>query len=221
MGTGPDDLAGAAGLLAERARLLAARAAGEPRSGMDRAPVAALPETDPDLDLVRLGRELGILAGDALRLAVDRAQANGRTWAQIGAPLGISPQAAFQRFGQHPAGPLAGQPAAPVIADAADRAVAVLADWFEERYVAVVAAFDETLAERFPVDGLAAARAHLVGTAGPYRRLGDAEPLVRQAGDYTVADVPLVFEGGLMKGRVTFDRTGRVAGLYVLPSATP
>ena len=61
----------------------------------------------------------------------------------------------------------------------------------------------------------------MAGTAGPYRRLGDAEPMVRQAGDYTAADVPLEFESGLLKGRVTFDRSGRVAGLYVLPPATP
>jgi hypothetical protein len=61
----------------------------------------------------------------------------------------------------------------------------------------------------------------MAGTAGPYQRLGDQEPVVRQVGDYTIADVPMLFETGLMKGRVAFDRTGRVSGLYVLPPATP
>jgi hypothetical protein len=61
----------------------------------------------------------------------------------------------------------------------------------------------------------------VAGTAGQYQRLGDLEPLVRQVGDYTLADVSLVFETGVLKGRVAFDRAGQVVGLYALPPATP
>lgn len=251
MDTGPDDLAAVAGLLADRARLLAAHAKGAEPAELESGPAApglgslagtpgawgaasrapgpgpyaetpgtGTPDAAAGLAMVRLAKELGAVTGTVLRLAVARAQAGGHSWQQIGDALGASPQAAYQRFGRPP-GPASTEPAPLAVADAADRAVTVLADWFEERYDAVAARFDETLARTFPVAGLAEARTHLAGTAGRYRRLGDAEPRVRQAGDYTIADVPLEFESGLLKGRVTFDRSGRVAGLYVLPPTIP
>jgi hypothetical protein len=199
MDAGLGDLTEVARLLADRARLLAAPG-------------------PTDLAPVRQAVEAEKLASAALRLAVARASAGGHTWQEIGDLLGVSPQAAYQRFGR-PSEPPA--PVAPVITDAADRAIAVLAAWFEGRYDEVAATFDAAMAEKLPVAGLAAAQAQLTGTAGHYRRLGDDEPLVRQLGEYTVADVPLEFETGAMKGRVSFDRAGRVAGLYVLPTAVP
>jgi hypothetical protein len=214
MGDGPGDIAVIASLLADRAQLLAAQAR-----------ATAAPDGTPELAMVRLAEELRTLTGDALRLAVQCARASGHTWQEISDSLGVSPQAAFERFGR-PAGPATSEPAtsepaAPLIPDAADRAITVLADWFEGNYDAVAATFDATLAERFPVAGLEAARTHVAGTAGQYQRLGDLEPLVRQVGDYTLADVPLVFETGVLKGRVAFDRAGQVVGLYALPPATP
>jgi hypothetical protein len=226
MADGPGDLAVIASLLADRARLLAAQVPADGTgNGTSHYRTVGAHEGTPALAMVRLAEELRTLAGDALRLAVQCAHASGHTWQEIGDPLGISPQAAFQRFGR-PDGPAAGEPttrepAAPLITDAADRAITVLADWFEGNYDAVAATFDATLAESFPVAGLAAARTHLAGTAGQYQRLGDREPLLRQVGDYTLADVPLVFETGVLKGRVAFDRAGQVVGLYVLPPATP
>jgi hypothetical protein len=212
MDAGLGDFGTVTSQLATQARLLASQAMpGMPHQSQDEP---------PDLAAVRLARQLGTLTRAALRLAVERAQSGGHTWEEIGAQLNISPQAAYQRFGRRP-GLSAAEPATPVVTDAADRAVAVLADWFEERYEAVAATFDQTMARTFPLDGLATARAQLSASVGPYQRLGDQDPLVRQAGEYTVADVPLVFETGLMKGRVSFDPSGQVAGLYVLPPATP
>jgi hypothetical protein len=49
---------------------------------------------------------------------------------------------------------------------------------------------------------------------GTYQRMG--EPMTRQAGDLTIVDVPLTFEASEMKGRVVFDRKGKVAGLFIL-----
>jgi hypothetical protein len=221
MDAGLGDFGTVTSQLATRARLLASQAtAGPPGMGFNASGEFGTADEPPDLAAVRMSRELGKLALAALRLAVERAQSGGHTWEEIGQQLEMSPQAAYQRFGRRP-GPAAAEPAKPVVTDAADRAVAVLADWLEERYDAVAATFDETMAKTFPPDGLAAARAQVSASAGPYQRLGDADPLVRQAGDYTVADVPLVFGTGLMKGRVSFDPSGKVAGLYVLPLATP
>src|SRR5579875_1467758 len=155
-----------------------------------------------------------------LRLAVARARASGHTWQEIGDVLGVSRQAAFQRFGR-PVDPRTGEVMTPVITDAADRAIAVLADWFEGRYDAVTATFDERMARELPPDKMSAAWAQLIGIAGEYQGMGAGEPLVRQLGDYTVADIPLEFEAGEMKGRVSFDRDGKVSGLFVLPPQVP
>jgi hypothetical protein len=220
MDAGLGDFGTVTSRLATQARLLASQAAAGPAGAGFGVPGGfGTPDQPPDLAAVRMARELGKLSLAALRLAVERAQSGGHSWEEIGGQLGVSPQAAYQRFGRRPV-PSA-EPAAPVVTDATGRAVAVLADWFEERYDAVAATFDETMARTFPPDGLAAARAQVEATAGPYQRLGDADPLVRQAGEYTVADVPLVFGTGLLKGRVSFDRSGQVAGLYVLPPGTP
>ncbi|MGH3159662.1 MAG: DUF3887 domain-containing protein [Streptosporangiaceae bacterium] len=205
--------------LATQARLLAEQAMGPPGAGFDGAAGPGGADEPPDLGAVRVARELGKLSYAALRLAVERAQSGGHSWEEIGERLGVSPQAAYQRFGRRPTPP--GEREEPVVTDAANRAVAILAAWFEERYDEVSARFDDAMVKTFPLEGLEATRAQAVASAGPYQRLGDQDPLVRQAGDYTVADVPLLFETGLMKGRVSFDRDARVAGLYVLPLATP
>jgi hypothetical protein len=61
----------------------------------------ASPESDAG-DLRAIGEALHDVAASDLRLvdAVVKARANGRTWTQIGAVLGVSKQAARERFGE-------------------------------------------------------------------------------------------------------------------------
>jgi hypothetical protein len=59
------------------------------------------------LDRVQAAAELAGLAAAALQLSVQQARAAGRTWQEIGELLGVSRQAAFQRFGR-PADPRTG-----------------------------------------------------------------------------------------------------------------
>lgn len=65
---------------------------------------ASLEWEDP-VDLRRVGLASGALSrADAdLHDAVAAARANGRSWAEIGIVLGVSKQAAQQRFGRAPA----------------------------------------------------------------------------------------------------------------------
>jgi len=64
-------------------------------------------ETDPaivaddtrDLAAVAAASDALDAADAALRTAVDEARAHGRSWASIGTALGVTRQAAFQRFG--------------------------------------------------------------------------------------------------------------------------
>ncbi len=79
-------------------------------------------------------QELSLLAAAALRLAVDLARADGCTWQELGDVLGVTRQAAFQRFG-HPVDPRTGKPMSEaMIPGAAERATQLMIDWIEGRY---------------------------------------------------------------------------------------
>lgn len=203
------------GELADRIARQAVRLGSELGSGV----LAGAPADPPALAAVRAARELADLASAALRESVAEARRAGHTWQEIGDLLGVSRQAAFQRFGQ-PADPRTGEPmSASVLPGAGPMAADLLAAWSDGRYDEVTPHFDATVSERMPASGLGAAWAQVIGMVGGYKRMG--EPLVRQVGDYTVVDIPLTFEAGEMKGRVAFNADGQVAGLFVLRPDAP
>jgi len=149
-----------------------------------------------------------------LAAAVDAARAAGRTWQQVGDVLGTSRQAAFQRFG-HPTDPRTGQAMDRTTLDRADAlALELFAALAAGRWAEAGSDFDATMAEALPPGKLADTWAAVVGMVGTFERAD--EPFVRRQGDYTVVDVPLVFEAGDMTGRVSFSADGKVAGLFVL-----
>jgi hypothetical protein len=153
---------------------------------------------------------------EELRAAVERARASGHTWAEVGQVLGTSRQAAFQRFGR-PTDPRTGGPMAKPLPGAGERAATLFADLAEGRWREACRDFGERVAARLDPDGAAALWARLAGMVGRFERMG--APVVYQAGDLTVVDVPLFFEAGERTGRVSYDRDGKVAGLFVLPTA--
>jgi len=211
-----DDLAQLAGRLGAKARELAARyptGAGSAGPVLANGAESAL-AADEDLAGVRAAQELSALAAAALRLAVDQARAAGRTWQELGDVLGVTRQAAFQRFG-HPVDPRTGQPMSEaMVPAAAERATQLMIDWIEGRYGQVTADFNQIMAEKMSADGLADAWAQLAGLVGRYEQMGEAA--ARQAGDLTIVDIPMTFEASEMKGRVVYDKDGKVTGLFVL-----
>jgi hypothetical protein len=222
----PDDLVLLAGRLEAKARELAAARypAGADSEGASTAPTGAAGTghagTGPGdshsvgLDAVRSAGQLSALAADALRLTVDLARVAGRTWQELGDVLGVTRQAAFQRFG-HPVDPRTGEPMSDAIPpDAASRATQLMIDWIEARYDRVRADFNAIMFERMSESGLRDAWAQLIGLVGTYEQMGEAG--ARQAGDLTIVDIPMSFEAGEMKGRVVYDRDGKVTGLFVL-----
>ncbi len=75
----------------------------ETEAWLDTLDPAALASPDSDgEDLRAIGEALRAVAASDLTLAeqVATARANGRTWTQIGAVLGVSKQAARERFGE-------------------------------------------------------------------------------------------------------------------------
>jgi len=202
-----ENLSALAEQLGALARRLGAARAGESPTG------AGSPT--PGLEAVQIANELAATAAVALRVSVDSARTAGRTWQELGDVLGVSRQAAFQRFG-HPVDPRTGEPMSrAVLPGAAEKATQLLIDWIEERYDRVAADFSDAVAAKISEGGgLAAAWAQLIGMVGAYGGMG--EPLTRQAGDLTIVEIPLTFEASEMKGRVVYDQQGKVAGLWVL-----
>jgi hypothetical protein len=166
------------------------------------------------LDTVAVVRFLARVVEDGMREAVLLARQAGNTWAEIGELLGTTRQAAFQRFGR-PLDPRTGVPMAEeILPGAAERAASLLADVAEQRWDQVTSGFDERMAKALDARGLADAWAQVIGLAGAYQGMG--EPVARQLGNYTVVDVPLRFEAAELTGRVSYDRSGQVAGLFFL-----
>lgn len=163
-----------------------------------------------------------LLAGQALTLCVRQCRDAGHTWQEIGDLLGVTRQAAFQRFGK-PIDPRTGEPMDKTVhmADAAERAVAILTDVLEDRMDAVRPSFDAKVLEAFTDKVRGDALATVAGLVGAFEGFGDSDPFVRRIGDHTAVDVPMRYEAGDMKGRVAFDAEEKVAGLFILAPDAP
>ena len=153
--------------------------------------------------------------GEGMQAVVQRAREAGSTWAEVGQVLGITRQAAFQRFGR-PVDPRTGQPMArSVPPGAAERGAALLADLVAGRWAEACLDFNEKVAQKLDAERLAVMWTRLTGMIGRLERTG--EPLAYQAGDLTLVDIPLSFEAAERTARVTYDHDGKVAGLHLLP----
>ncbi|MGW0160064.1 DUF3887 domain-containing protein [Mycobacterium sp. NPDC003323] len=176
---------------------------------------APLLDADDDpLDLVRAADEIRDEAEALMSAAVQQARAAGRTWQEVGDVLGVSRQAAFQRYGK-PIDPRTGEAMNTTALPGADElARTVIDDLVQARWAEVSARFDSTMSDRLTDEGLAEGWAHIVGLAGAYERHG--ETAATRAGDFTTTDTPLNFEAGDFVARITFRDDRTIAGLYIL-----
>lgn len=171
---------------------------------------------DGDDAATTIRHALGIqaAAGDVVRSVVHQARDRGTTWQTIGDLLGVSRQAAFQRYGK-PIDPRTGEPMSTTpLSDAAELAAAVIHDLQAGRWGSVTARFDETMRAGLSEDALAAAWAQIVGTSGAFE--GRGEPVVTRAGDVTVTATPLTMEAGDYTARIAFRDDRTIAGLHIL-----
>jgi Protein of unknown function (DUF3887) len=207
--TSPSSLTALSALLAEQASALSA-AAGSPLT----APAY--------LDLVRQARDVDVAAEQLLRLCVQQCRDAGHTWQEIGDLLGVTRQAAFQRFGK-PIDPRTGEPMDKTVqmSDAAERAVEVTTDVLGDRMDRARPFFNAEVLEKFTDEVRGDALATVTGLVGAFEGFGAGEPFVRRIGDYTVVDIPLRYEAGDMKARVAFDTDEKVAGFFILAPETP
>lgn len=205
----PQILAALAAVLADHAAALAATMAG--------------PLTAPlYLDLVRRSQHLDGMTAQLLKLCVRQSRDAGHTWQEIGDLLGVTRQAAFQRFGK-PIDPRTGEPMDKTVhmTDAAERATKIVTEVLEGRMDEARKSFNVEVLAKFTDEVAGDALAAVAGLVGAFEGFGRAEPFVRRIGDHTVVDIPLRYEAGDMKARVAFDAEEKVAGLFVLTSETP
>ena len=160
-------------------------------------------------------REQSAAAAVALQAAVDRARGAGHSWREIGDVLQTTRQAAFQRFGR-PIDPRTNEPMTKqTLPGAEDKAIEILGCIIEGRWEDTRRDFGEKMLEVVSADRIALAWAQTAARIGGYERMG--EPLVFQASEATVVEIPLFFEAGDCIGQVTFDREGQVIGLFLRP----
>lgn len=172
-------------------------------------------ESASPLDAIAFIQGAASELAEGMQSAVQRARGAGQTWAEVGQVLGISRQAAFQRFGR-PADPVTGQSTAlPLLSGAAERGAALLADLAAGRWAEVSRDFNERVAQKLDADRVAALWARLTALLGRLEQTG--APLAYQVGDHTLVDVALSFEAAERTARVSYDRDGKVAGLHFLP----
>jgi hypothetical protein len=209
MADSPQTLTALSGLLAEQATDLA-QAVGNP------------PASPAYLDIVRRALRVDGLAGQVLEMCVQQARDAGHTWQEIGDLLGVTRQAAFQRFGK-PIDPRTGEPMDKTVrmADAAERAITIATAVLDGRMDEARQSFNAEVLEAFTDEVRANALATVTGLVGAFEGFGEGEPFVRRVGDHTVIDIPLRYEAGDMKARVAFDTDEKVAGLFILPPETP
>ena len=107
------------------------------------------------------------------------------------------------------------------MADAAERAVKVATEVLEDRMDEARPSFNAAVLAAFTDEVRGDAMASVAGLVGAFEGFGPAEPFVRRIGDHTVVDIPLRYEAGEMKARVTFDDDEKVAGYFILPPQVP
>lgn len=174
------------------------------------------------LELIGTSQRVQELSGRLLELCVQQAREAGHTWQEIGGLLGVTRQAAFQRFGK-PIDPRTGAPMDKTVTmtDAAERATRILADVLDGRMEEARMSFNTQVLDAFTDEVRGDGLATVAGLVGAFQGFGGDKPFVRRIGDHTVVDVPLRYEAGDMKGRVAFDFDEKVAGLLILAPDAP
>lgn len=160
-------------------------------------------------------RSLDSIVEETLHALVEQARTAGHTWAEIGAVLRVSRQAAFQRFGGGARPAAAEGTVAVPVAGAAEHAVPVLEAFFDGRFDEVRSRFAPRMADAVSVELLAEVREKVRDRAGEMRALG--APVVSVRDGFTVVDIPIALERADGIGRVVLDADREVAGFVVRP----
>lgn len=177
-----------------------------------------LTRSDDWTDSIGRAVSMQAAADDVVRAVVQQARQHGVTWQVIGDALGVSRQAAFQRYGK-PIDPRTGEPMNTTpLPGVAELAASVIEDLASGQWTRVTEQFDPSMRDGLSEDALAAAWAQIVGLSGAFEGLG--EPEITRAGDLTITNTPLSLEAGDYTARIAFRDDRTIAGLHILERQT-
>jgi hypothetical protein len=169
--------------------------------------LATLRDAGSPLAALTAAMNLDDAVEQAIQMFVSDARHAGHTWQEIGELLAITRQAAQQRFARAP------DAADPEQARRGERAVEIVRQLARHEWTAASTDWDETMRARLPVGQLAATWDRITASTGPLTDWG--RPSVSRRGPFLVCEVPLVFEHGPMRARISFNRSGEVSGLFI------
>lgn len=165
-------------------------------------------------------RSLQALADESLAHLVTDARNRGITWQTIGDSLGISRQAAFQRFGT-PIDPRTGKamnkPTDDARHAALSKAKAFLNDLTEHHWDEAAEQLGPVIGAHLDADGLAATWAQVTSLGGALEQRLPADA-VGLADGITVVEQHLAFEAADFVARISYNADCHMAGLWFVPA---
>jgi len=186
--------------------------------------LAELERADPASDQaltaakrVSIAAELKTVVDQVLHDSVEDARANEVSWQQIGDLLGISRQAAFQRF-RNPDDPRGNEHMRTKTNEALiPKAEQIYHELEADNYEAVASEMtfvaQRVLNRRKVMDVWADVRS----TAGSLESIG--ESFVRPSGrNAVVVETPLAFEAADVIGRIAYNKRDKIVGMLILPA---
>jgi hypothetical protein len=168
------------------------------------------------LSALAASRQLSHVVDDIQRSLVRQARQAGHSWAVIGEMLGVTRQAAFQRFGGAAAVSARAPDGEALLPGAAEAGLRVLDHFVSQRWDEMRSGFDERMTEAAQASALREIWQRSDRRLGAFRSMGT--PSVRALSGYTVVDVPVTHERGGLVRRVVFNAEGQVSGFFVLPA---
>ena len=163
---------------------------------------------------VVIAAELKMLTDQALHDSVEQARAQRVSWQQIGDVLGISRQAAFQRF-RNPNDPRGSSPMRTTsnnsLIPSAEAVYHQIAGGDYESVGGQMTFLVQRVLNEKKVMGV---WSDVTATAGALESLG--ESFVRPSGSNVVVETPLSFEAGDFVGRIAYNRRDKIVGMLIL-----
>lgn len=166
------------------------------------------------LQRVEIAAELKALTDQALHDAVEQARSHGVAWQLIGDVLGITRQAAFQRF-RNPDDPR-GSNAMRTQNNTAlvPEAEAVYHHLAAGDYQPVARQMTFLVQRVLNEKKVMGVWSDATAMAGNLESLG--ESFVRPSGSNVVVETPLLFEAGDFVGRIAYNRRNKITGMLIL-----
>ena len=165
-------------------------------------------------------RTLRALADESLGHLISDARKRGVTWQVIGDALGISRQAAFQRFGT-PIDPRTGEAMKKPTEESRNQAMAAATTFLDDltahRWEDAAAQLGPVIGSQMDAEGLAAAWAQVTSLGGKLENRLPADA-VGLADGIIVVEQFLDFEASALVARVSYNADGTMAGLWFVPA---